>query len=40
MKIDIRDSEYIWCIGTIVKILYKRAKEPKQILVHYDVILL
>ena len=36
MKVDVRDTEYIWCHGLIkLKITYPDA--PAVLLVHYDV---
>lgn len=33
-RVDVRDTEYIWCVGRIVT-LYRKAGQPSELLIHY-----
>lgn len=35
MKIDVRDTEYIWCKGTIEKVVHTQ-KKAKLLYIHYE----
>ncbi len=36
-KIDVRDPSYIWCEGTIYRIINRYDKKCKFIVVHFEV---
>lgn len=36
-KIDVRDPRYIWCEGTIQRIINRYEKKAKYVVIHYEV---
>lgn len=36
-KIDVRDPRYIWCEGTVQRIINRYEKKSKYIVIHYEV---
>lgn len=34
-RVDVRDTEYIWCVGRILNIYLKGPQEPPELLIHY-----
>lgn len=33
-RLDVRDTEYIWCVGKVLNIYLKNGK-PSELLIHY-----
>lgn len=36
-KIDVRDPRYIWCEGTVQRIINRYEKKSKYVVIHYEV---
>lgn len=36
MQLDVRDTEYVWCVGKIKKIINQHGSQSKLLLIHYE----